>query len=59
MGQTSFADIAVTVNGTAGPFAVTAPNTAVSWKAGSTQTITWSVNSTNLSPVSCAKVKIS
>ena len=59
IGQTSFANVAVTVNGTAGPFAVTAPNTAISWKAGSTQTITWSVNSTNLSPVSCAKVKIS
>jgi hypothetical protein len=59
IGQTSFADVLVTVNGTAGPFAVTAPNTAVSWRAGSTQTITWSVNSTNLSPVNCSKVKIS
>jgi len=59
IGQTSFADVVVTVNGTAGPFAVTAPNTAVSWTGGSTQTITWSVNSTNLSPVNCAKVKIS
>ena len=59
IGQTSFADVVVTVNGTAGPFAVTAPNTAVSWRGGSTQTITWSVNSTNLSPVNCAKVKIS
>ena len=59
IGQTSFADVVVTVNGTAGPFEVTAPNTAVSWRAGSTQSITWNVNSTNLSPVSCAKVKIS
>ena len=58
IGQTSFADVIVTVNGTAGPFAVTAPNTAISWSAGSTQTITWSVNSTNLSPVNCSKVKI-
>jgi hypothetical protein len=49
----------VTVNGTAGPFAVSAPNTAVSWAGGSTQTITWSVNSTNLSPINCANVKIS
>ena len=59
VGQTQFTDMVVTVNGTAGPFAVSAPNTAVSWPAGSTQTITWSVNSTNLSPINCANVKIS
>ncbi|MGZ8537090.1 MAG: reprolysin-like metallopeptidase [Flavisolibacter sp.] len=51
-------DIIVTVNGTAGPFGVTAPNTAVSWPVGSTQTVTWTVNSTNLAPVSCANVVI-
>ena len=59
VGQTAFTDMVVTVNGTAGPFAVSAPNTAVSWPGGSTQTITWSVNSTNLSPINCANVKIS
>jgi hypothetical protein len=59
VGQTAFTDMVVTVNGTAGPFAVSAPNTAVSWAGGSTQTITWSVNSTNLSPINCANVKIS
>jgi hypothetical protein len=59
VGQTQFTDMVVTVNGTAGPFAVTAPNTAVSWAGGSAQTITWSVNSTNLSPINCANVKIS
>lgn len=59
VGQTAFTDMVVTVNGTAGPFAVSAPNTAVSWAAGSTQTITWSVNSTNLTPINCANVKIS
>jgi hypothetical protein len=53
-------DAIVTVNGTAGPFAVTAPNTSsVVWLTGSTQTVTWSVNSTNLSPVNCANVRIS
>jgi hypothetical protein len=51
-------DMTVTVS-TAGPFAVTAPNTAVSLPGGSSQTITWSVNSTNAAPVSCANVKIS
>jgi hypothetical protein len=59
VGQTQFADMVVTVNGTAGPFAVTAPNTAVSWAGGSSQTITWSVNGTNASPINCANVKIS
>ena len=52
-------DMVLTINGTAGPFAVTAPNTAVSWAANSAQTVTWSVNSTNLAPVSCTNVKIS
>ena len=59
VGQTQFTDMVVTVNGSAGPFAVTAPNTAVNWAGGSSQTITWSVNSTNVSPINCANVKIS
>lgn len=59
VGQTQFANVVVTVNGTAGPFNVTAPNTNVSWPASSSQTVTWSVNSTNLSPINCANVKIS
>ena len=41
----------ITVDGTKGPFQVTAPNTAVTFAAGSTQTVTWAVNGTNtLSP---------
>jgi hypothetical protein len=58
IGQTNFADVVVTVNGTAGPFGVSAPNTAVSWAGGSTQTVTWTVNSTNLAPINCANVNI-
>ena len=49
----------VTVSAAAGPFAVTAPNTAVTYAGGSTQTITWSVASTTAAPVSCTNVKIS
>src|SRR5437868_214515 len=49
----------VTVSSAAGPFSVTAPNTAVSYAGGSTQTITWAVASTTAAPVNCANVKIS
>ncbi len=46
------------VDGNSGPFVVTSPNTNVSWAGNTLQTITWSVASTNLSPVNCANVKI-
>lgn len=59
VGQTQYTDMTVTVTNTSGPFQVTSPNTAVSWPAGSTQTITWSVNGTTGAPVSCANVMIS
>lgn len=51
--------ILLTVAGNAGPFLVTAPETTVSWAGGTTQTVSWSVNSTNVAPVNCANVKIS
>ena len=57
--QTNFTDMVVTVSAASGPFAVTAPNTAVSYTGGSSQTITWDVAGTTASPVSCANVKIS
>ncbi len=59
VGQSTFKDMVVTVSSTSGPFAVTVPNTAVSYVGGSTQTITWAVASTTATPVSCANVKIS
>jgi Metallo-peptidase family M12B Reprolysin-like/Secretion system C-terminal sorting domain/Bacterial pre-peptidase C-terminal domain/Fibronectin type III domain len=58
IGQTQFTDAVVTVSNTSGPFAVSAPNTAVTWAGGSTQNITWSVNNTTAAPVSCTNVKI-
>jgi hypothetical protein len=58
IGQTQFTDTTLTVTNSAGPFKVTSPNTAVSWAAGSTQTITWDVANTTLAPVSTANVKI-
>lgn len=57
VGQTSFADMVVTVAST-GPFSVTAPNTNVAWAGGSSQNITWAVGSSNVAPVNCANVKI-
>ena len=57
-GCTANDDMVITVNGTAGPFVVTAPNTAVTWNVGTNQTITWNVAGTTAAPVSCANVKI-
>ena len=48
--------LAVTDTGSA--FAVTSPNTAVTWPAGSTQTVTWNVAGTTAAPISCANVKV-
>lgn len=44
---------------TSGPFNVTYPNaTGVVWAGGSSQTITWNVNGTDLSPVNCGTVNV-
>ena len=51
-------DTVITVNATAGPFAVSAPNTAVSYPGGSSQTITWNVAGTTANGVNCANVDI-
>jgi len=59
VGQTQFTDVVITVSTAGGPFAVTAPNTAVSWPATSTQTITWNAGGTAAAPFNSANVKIS
>jgi len=49
----------LTVNATGGPFAVTMPNTtAISWEAGSNQTITWNAAGTATTPFNSPKVRI-
>ncbi len=51
-------DAIVTVNGVAGPFTVDTQNTAISYAAGTTQTINWTVAGTNANGVNCANVDI-
>ena len=51
-------DMVVSVNGTAGPFVVNSPNTNVSWKAGTSQTVTWNVAGTTGNGVNTANVDI-
>ncbi len=58
LGGINTATSQVTVSSLAGPFGVTAPNTAVNFTAGTTQTVTWSVANSNLAPVNAANVDI-
>jgi hypothetical protein len=57
-GGVGWDSISFSVTNTAGPFQVTAPNTAVSWQGSTSQTVTWNVANTNISPVNCSNVKI-
>ena len=50
--------IRVTVVNSGGAFSVTAPNTAVTWASGATETVTWNVSGTTGAPISCANVRI-
>src|SRR5213075_2770998 len=55
-GGSSTSDMQLQIVSTAGPFAVTSPNTAVNWSG--TQTVTWNVASTTASPISTLFVNI-
>lgn len=58
-GRSSSADMpGIQVVAAAGPFLVTAPNTAVSWTTDLPQTVTWNVAGTTAAPISCAGVDI-
>lgn len=57
-GGVGFATISFNVSSNAGPFTVTTPNTAVTWNAGVSQTVTWNVANTDISPVNCNGVNI-
>lgn len=58
VGQTAYTDMNVNVTAAAGPFLVSAPNTAVSWAVGSNQTVTWAVAGTDRNGVNAAYVEI-
>jgi (2Fe-2S) ferredoxin len=58
-GGVSTATATVVVDAASGPFNITAPNTAATWAANSTQTVTWNVANTAAAPVNAANVKIS
>ncbi len=58
-GGTASTEISFEVDGTAGPFLVSSPNTCGTWASGSTQTVTWDVANTTNANVDCQNVKIS
>ena len=63
-GRYGFADSQITVIATRssipiGPFVVTQPSQAASWRRLSRHTVSWLVRKTNLAPVSCNNVRIS
>ncbi|MEB3801108.1 fibronectin type III domain-containing protein [Flavobacterium columnare] len=51
-------DMIVTVNGTAGPFAITSQGIATSYTGGTSQLITWNVAGTTANGVNCSNVDI-
>ncbi|MGH2664601.1 reprolysin-like metallopeptidase [Flavobacterium sp.] len=57
-GQTGRDDMSVMVDGVAGPFLVSVPNTNVSWAAGTNQTVTWAVAGTDANGVNAKFVDI-
>lgn len=58
VGQTAYKDMTITVSSAVGPFLITSQNTAVTWTAGTTETITWSVNGTTGAPTNTTNVDI-
>jgi len=58
-GCTDHTDVTVSVDPSSGPFVVTYPTaTGISWNGLATETVTWNVANTDVSPVSCANVDI-
>ncbi len=58
-GGSNWASTTVTTVATGSAFAVTSPNTALTYAGGSQQTVTWNVAGTDANGINCANVKIS
>jgi hypothetical protein len=58
IGAYDFDDMVLTSVNTGAAFAVTAPNTAVSWGGGSVQTVTWDVAGTTANGINASLVNI-
>jgi hypothetical protein len=56
--QTASANMYLDVRDTDSAFAVTEPVSAVSWKAGSVQGVSWNVAGTDRAPIGCTRVKL-
>ncbi|WP_367391522.1 reprolysin-like metallopeptidase [Lewinella sp. LCG006] len=50
--------ITLSVDGSAGPFLVTNPNTNITWFEAAQATVNWDVAGTNSAPISCSNVDI-
>ncbi|WP_333694142.1 zinc-dependent metalloprotease [Flavobacterium sp.] len=57
-GQTGSDAMQITVTTAAGPFLVTSPNTALTWQAGTNQSVTWDVAGTTANGVNAPYVDI-
>lgn len=58
-GGVEYNTLSFVTSGTQGPLNVSSPNTAVTYAGYSNQTVTWDVNNTTATPISCANVSIS
>ncbi len=57
-GGVNYNNVSFFVDGEAGPFLVTSPNTNLTWQGNTVQNITWDVANTDVSSVNCANVNI-
>jgi hypothetical protein len=51
-------NMVLNISGTTGPFGVSFPNTPVTWTANTPETVTWTVNGTDGTPINCSNVNI-
>jgi hypothetical protein len=57
-GDEGYDETVITVSAAAGPFLVTAPNTALTWNGYGPHAVAWNVANTTAAPVSCSSVDI-